>query len=61
MDVFCYDRKKACNSCTIYIVLLVSAFLKIIAISSAYFYFHWYLKKYNNIINTNVNTETVIN
>ena len=34
------DYEKVCNSCTIYIVLFVIAFLMIISISSAYFYFH---------------------
>ena len=39
------DCKKVCNSCTIYIVLFVIAFLRIIGISSAYFYNYWYLRK----------------
>ena len=54
------DNGKICNSCKIYIVLLIIAFLIIIGISSGYFYFHWYLKKDNTIINTSVNTETLI-
>ena len=37
-------NEKVSGSCTVYIVLFVSAFLIIIGISSAYFYFHWYLK-----------------
>ena len=37
--------RKVCNSCTIYIVLFVIAFLIIIGISSAYFCFYWYLKE----------------
>ena len=41
------DYEKVCNSRTIYMVLFI-AFLIIIDISSAYFYFHWYLKKYNS-------------
>ena len=36
--------------------LFVIAFLITIDISSAYFYFHWYLKKDNNYVNTGVNT-----
>ena len=40
------DYGKVCNSCNIYIVLFFIAFLIIIGISSAYFYFRWYLKKY---------------
>ena len=40
------DYGNVCNSCTIYIVLFAIAFLIIIGINSAYFYFHWYLKKY---------------
>ena len=55
------NYRKICNSCTIYIVLLVIAFSIIIGISSAFIYFHWYLKKDNAIItNINSNTETVI-
>ena len=51
---------RLCNSCTIYIVLLIIFFIISISISSAFFFFHWYLKKDNTIINTSVNTETVI-
>ena len=54
------DYKKVWNSCTIQIVLLLLDFLIIIGIISTFFYFHWYLKKDNNIIKTSVNTETVI-
>ena len=36
--------EKVCNSCTTYIVLFAIAFLIIIGISNAYFYFHRYLK-----------------
>ena len=55
------NYRKICNSCTIYIVLLVIAFSIIIGISSAFVYFHWYLKKDNAIIiDINSNTETVI-
>ena len=53
------NYRKICNSCTIYIVLLVISFSIIIGISSAFIYFHWYLKKDNAIItNINSNTET---
>ena len=41
------DHRKVCNSCTLYIVLLVITFLLIIGISSAYCYFHRYLKRSN--------------
>ena len=34
------DYENVCNSCTIYIVLFVIAFLIIIGISSAFIYFH---------------------
>ena len=39
------DFGKVCNSCTIYIVSFVTAFLIIISIKSAFTYFHWYLKR----------------
>ena len=49
------------GSCTIYILLFVIAFLIIIAISSAFIYFHLYLNKGNTgVININPGTETVI-
>ena len=41
---------------TVYIVLFVIAFLIIRGICSAYFYFHWHLKRDNNYVNTYVNT-----
>ena len=53
------DYEKVCNSYIICIVLFIIVFLIIIAISSTYFYLHWYLKKDNTIINTNTNTETI--
>ena len=36
------------------------AFLIIIGISSAYFYFHWYLKKDITCVKFNTNTQTTI-
>ena len=39
-----------CENVTIYTVLFVTAFLIIIGISSAFMYFHWYLKKIETII-----------
>ena len=36
---------KICNSCTVYIALLAIFFIVIISISSAFIYFHWYLKR----------------
>ena len=50
------DYGRVCKSCTIYIALLVIFFIIIIRISSAFFYFHWYLKRSNTntIINTNI-------
>ena len=60
------DYGNVCNSCTIYIVLFVIAFLITIGISSAFIYFHWYLKRSNTDVytNTNINsgvkTETLI-
>ena len=55
------DYGNACNSCTIYIVLFAIAFLIMIGISSAFVYFHWYLKKSNtNVLNINPGTETII-
>ena len=54
-----YDYEKVCNSCTIYIVLLVisNTYSKYIKYST-FIYFHWYLKRDNNYVNTN--SETVI-
>ena len=56
------DYEKVCNSCTICIVLFVTVLLIIIAISSAFIYFHWYLKKssVNAVTNINANIETII-
>ena len=54
-------NEEVCNSCTIYIVLLVIFFVKSIGISCAFIYFQRYLKKDNTIItNFNTNTETVL-
>ena len=39
--------EKVCNSCAIYIVLIVIAFLIIFVICSAFIYFHWYSKRSN--------------
>ena len=52
------DYEKSCNSCAIYITLFVIVFLIVIGISSAYFYFHWYLKKDNAII-TSISSGTI--
>ena len=49
------DDGSLCNSCTIYIILLV-IFLVSISISSAFIYFYWYLKRRNT--NTTTNTYT---
>ena len=38
------DSENVWDSCTIYIVLFVISSLIIICISSAFIYFHWYLK-----------------
>ena len=38
------DYESVCWSCTVYITLFVIAFLIMIGISSAFIYFHWYLK-----------------
>ena len=37
--------KRACNSCTAYIVLFVIFLIKSICICCIFIYFHWYLKK----------------
>ena len=57
-----YVKKNVCKSCRTYIALLVIAFLIIIDISSAHFYFNWYLKTINTnvITNINANTENVV-
>ena len=53
--------KKVCNSCTIYIVLLFLFLIISICISSAFIYFHWYLKESStNITTINPSTETMI-
>ena len=54
------NYEKVCHSCTIYITLLVIFFIISICISSVFFYFHWYLKRTSNGVNTNANTETLI-
>ena len=55
------DYGSACNSCTIYIVLFLIAFLIFIGISTAFIYLRWYLKKSNTcVVNINPSTETVI-
>ena len=56
------DYGNVCNSCITYIALLVIFFIISIDTSCAYFHLHWYLKRSNtNIItNINANTETVI-
>ena len=56
------DYGNVCNSCIIYIVLLVIFLIISTIINSVLTYFHWYLKRSNtNIItNINFNTETVI-
>ena len=54
------DYGKVCNSGKIHIVLFVISFLLFIEISGEYFYFHWYFKMDNTIINTSVKTETAI-
>ena len=41
------DYGSVCGSCTIYIELFVIAFLIITGITSAFIYFHMYLKKSN--------------
>ena len=50
------DYEKICISCTVYLVLFLIAFLMIIGISSAYFYFHWYLIKDFTHVKFNTNT-----
>ena len=43
-----------CSSCTLFIVLFAIAFVIVIGISSAFVYFHWYLKSSNTgVININ--------
>ena len=54
------DYEKLCSSPTVYIVLFVIAFSMIIGISSAYFYFNWYLKKDITRVKFNNNTQTTI-
>ena len=52
------DHEKS-YSCTIYIALLLHCFLKIINISSAFIYSHWYIRRRSNTdINTNIKSQT---
>ena len=39
------DCEKKCNSCTVYIILLVIFFIVNIRISSVFICFYWYLKR----------------
>ena len=39
------DYRNVCNSCTMYTVLFAIFLVIGISISSAFIYFHWYLKK----------------
>ena len=54
------DYEKVWNSCTKYVVLFAIAFLIIIGVSSAFFYFHWNLEKINTYVNTSANTNSKI-
>ena len=54
------DYEKVCNSCTIYIVLFVIAFLIIIVIISAFIYFHWYSKEDIICVKFNFSTQTTL-
>ena len=49
--------KKVCNSCTKYIVLFDVFFITSICISTAFLYFHWYLKKDNVRIKFKLGTQ----
>ena len=52
--------KKVCGSCTLYIVLFAVFFTTSICISSAFMYFHWYLKKDNFSAKFNPSTQATI-
>ena len=39
------DHGKVCNSCTVYIVLLIITFITLICIGGVYIYFHWHTMK----------------
>ena len=54
------DFGTLCNSCTIYIVLLIIIFLIITGIGSVCTHFYWYSKRCNTGVNTSANTEAVI-
>ena len=54
------NYRNVCDSCRIYIVWVVIAFLIIIGITSAFIYFDWFLKKDNIRIKFNTNTQTTI-
>ena len=53
-------NQNACSSRTVYTVLFAIAFLIMIGGSSAFIYFHGYLKSDTNIANINPSTEAVI-
>ena len=52
------DYENLCNSCAIYIILFVIFLKTNISISSAFIYFHWYLKRINTNAVTNINANT---
>ena len=51
--------KKIHNSCIIYIVLLAIFYIINISISSAFTYFHWYIKNVNTSVNASANAEAI--
>ena len=44
-NVTLHDHGKVCNSCTIYIALLIITFVILMSIDSVYIYFYWHTIK----------------
>ena len=53
-----YDQGNVCNFCRICTVLFVIVLLTSISIRIAFIYFHWYLKRSDTNVATNVNANT---
>ena len=59
-EILLNNHQKMCSSSTIYIVLFAIFFITSKCISSAFIYFHWYLKIYNIPVRFYPNTQTTL-